>query len=1068
MSLLKTDDIWLALGDFYDLFPSDERVYWDTFWDAYADIVADLWGFAFQVDRAKSLYADTATFERRSVLVLVSNLVKGLEASFRISRLYLSGGSWILRGFVPRDQRTFKAADLPAAGLIRIGVDQIPYLQVNATTVVGGVYDGFVSEAVFTLASEPPHDYVDDPDFNDDFAETSVSLKLRVAHAAGGVIVDAVGQGTVNDSGVIQLGTAGVNAEAVEYQSVIVIGNRYVFQLATGWQSPDTDVEKLLNGHANAEAISVYRHDPDRWTQEREGRGRLACRGQAQLVVDNEPTPVTSRAELRGQYLLGANEDFDVSAAVALTTWSDPVPLAGAKRVHVRLTLGPAAYIVGIETRRTGLGVEHVTVAGLESAPTETVLASLPARVELRFARIGSVLECQLRDTDSQQYQVLAQLAVSGLRGRLDLVLVDGTSQSGSRVTFDEVLRRQGAVVGNRRLEEFFLATATYPYAYDIDQRVTEALELRDRPTVHTESLVTATALTDPLTTVITGRGDGDDFLAQGVPEAGTLTLGGKTVLYDQIVRGTDYIEFHLRHKLDPDLFPIAQDEPFTAATHTMASDVDFQLTGTGGIVLRDLPTRDRFWAPVARVDEQHVQKGFGRLVDLSATVSTPTYLTRVQGTWLALMDGAAFRNVHSGLQLAMGLPVARADGTVRALRDYRDALGRLVRRELILLTATGEMVHELDAGLYPSIDWSVDIGQIVDRFQPLTNGIQVWDVVADPLWHLRFPGVAEIERYNTFGIFVAIEALNAEASISDAVRFALRVKPTFTKMTMRFLLTSGDENLSEDLEDHLTAILVPSVCEDMTLPESEAPEDVLQILHLGEGHKLGQGKKLGGTGQWHSATLGTYTRQGPFVDGHLTAGSEIFEAAGGFSFVDAQRVTGTTVVGDTVFADSGPALFVAGDVGKEIAILDGADAGAHVITEVLSPTSVRVDGVFLATASGLEWQLRSMGFVASDLAKNVHIRGAAEDLDNGDFKIVEVIDRTHVRLLRGATTPPSAPPTGFTNTETVTWELRDYVTLDDGETLGHYLAYRCHVPSANEPSETVDSEQIVTAAVSP
>jgi hypothetical protein len=1060
MSLVKTDDIWLALGDFYDLFPSDERVYWDTFWDAYSDIVADLWGFAFQVDRAKSLFADTPTFERRAVLILISNLTKGLEASFRISRLYLSGGSWVLRGFVPRDQRTFKATDLPAEGLIRIGVDQVPYLRVNATTVVGGVYDGFVSEAVFTLASEPPHDYVDDPDFNDDFAQTPVALKLRVAHAAGGVVVDAVGTGTVNDSGVIQLGTAGVNAETVEYQSVIVTGNRYVFQLATGWQSPDSDVEKLLNDHANAEAISVYRHDPDRWTQTHTGRGRLVCNGQAQLVIDNEPTPVASSAELRCQYLLGANEDFDVSAAVAMTSWSDPVPLSGAKRVYVRLTLGSLAYVVGIETRRAIAGIEHVAIAGLESAPTETVLTSLPARVELRFARTATMLECQFRDTDSQQYQVLSQLAVSGLRGRFDLVLVDNTSQSGSRVTFDEVLRRQGTVVGNTRLEEFFLATATYPYAYDIDQRITEAAELRDRPTVHTESLVTATALTDPLTTVITGRGDGDDFLAQGVPDAGTLTIGGKTVLYDQIVRGTEYIEFHLRRKLDPDLFPIALDEPFTVATHTMASDVDFQLTGAGGIVLKDLPTRDRFWAPVARVDEQHVQKGFGKLVDLSATVSTPTYLTRVQGTWLALMDGAAFRNVHSGLQLAMGLPVAKADGTVKGKRDYRDALGKLVRRELILLTATGEVVHALDAGLYPSIDWSVDIGEIVDRFQPLTNGVQVWDVVADPLWHLRFPGVAEIERYNTFGIFVAIEALNAEASISDAVHFALRIKPTFTKMVMRFLLTSGDENLSEDLEDYLTTILVPHVCEDMTMPEGDPPADVLQILHLGEGHKLGQGKKLGGTGQWHPATLGTYARQGPFAGGQITDGSEIFEAGGGYSFVDAQRTTGTTTVASDVFSDSGAPLFASGDEGKEIAILDGVDAGPRMIVEVLSPTSVRVDAAFTATASGLEWQLRSTGFIASDLAKNIHIHGATADADNGDFKIVEIVDRTHVRLLRGWD--------GFETTETVTWELRDYVTLDDGETLGHYLAYHCHGPSANEPSETVDSEQIVTAAVSP
>ena len=133
MSVLNTDPIWLALGDFYNLFPEEERVYWTTFWETYGDIIADLWGYAFQVDRAKSLYATTPTFERRDVLVRFSNLVQGVNAQFRISSLKReASGLWKLRGFVPKDLRTFRSRDLPAQGLIRIGVDLIPYLSVNA------------------------------------------------------------------------------------------------------------------------------------------------------------------------------------------------------------------------------------------------------------------------------------------------------------------------------------------------------------------------------------------------------------------------------------------------------------------------------------------------------------------------------------------------------------------------------------------------------------------------------------------------------------------------------------------------------------------------------------------------------------------------------------------------------------------------------------------------------------------------------------------------------------------------------------------------------------------------
>jgi len=317
MSLIDTDAIWFALGDFYNLFPEEERDYWTTFWDAYGDIIADLWGYAFQVDRAKSLFSASATFERRGVLIRLSNLSQGVDAAYRISSLRQdAGGRWLLRGFVPRDKRTFKASDLPDKGVVRIGSDVIGYLQVNSTTIVGGVYDGFVRDSTFVLDEEPPHDYGDDPDFNNDFALDPLTLSLRLNHPVSSLVIDATGSGSVNPSGVIDVG-----GESVEYESVTILADRYLFQLA----SPTTQT------HAQDLEIEVQRHDVGRWRQELVGDARIVSRGKVTLVTESSG----SRARLLGQYKIRENSDFDLSVAVRPDEWPDPTIVPSSKRMYL-------------------------------------------------------------------------------------------------------------------------------------------------------------------------------------------------------------------------------------------------------------------------------------------------------------------------------------------------------------------------------------------------------------------------------------------------------------------------------------------------------------------------------------------------------------------------------------------------------------------------------------------------------------------------------------------------------------------------------------------------------------
>jgi hypothetical protein len=416
------------------------------------------------------------------------------------------------------------------------------------------------------------------------------------------------------------------------------------------------------------------------------------------------------------------------------------------------------------------------------------------------------------------------------------------------------------------------------------------------------------------------------------VPASGVLTLGGKKAVYDSVSRDDQVYAFTIRGKLDPDLFPIAAGTTFTASTSRLLPGDDFTLPGDGTINLRQLPTRDRMWAPVAQVDARHVQNTFGALVRLDADISTEAYLRRVQGVWFALMDGPFLRNVYSGLQLTMGLPVARTAGTVTELRDEYDALGKLTRRVAVIGNDRQSIEHDLDPGVGPSIDWSVHVGDTVETFERLTTGVEVADFQSDPLWYKRFPGVSELQRFNSFGVFLDTDVLNADSDINSAIRFALRIKPKHTQLFMRFLLTSGNENLSEEIDDDVFACQVPSLGEDMTFDEGEVPADPNRILHLGQGHKLGQHKHLGVTGNFHTMTIGTYTSIGHFTgDGATTGGSQTFTSAGAHSFTSE-------------------------DIGRLVVV---GDLEARQIQGVTSSTQVIVSAPFPQTATGLAWELR-------------------------------------------------------------------------------------------------------------
>ncbi len=848
MAGIDGDRIWRSLGSFFDLFPAEERVYWRTFWEAFSEITADLWGLAFQVDRSKDLFATTATFERKNVLLKLSDLIQETSFGFQLAGVSRDpNGTTFVRGFVPRDQRTFKSSDIPAQGYVRIGVDVLRYVAVNSVVINGGVFDGFVREATFTLASQTiPHDYADSIDFNEPFYLDPVDVVFRVTQAPGATFIDTTSNGVdlqLNPTGRLSFGEVGINAESFEYQSLSVVGDRYVFSLPSSFRSPASSAPVTQFPHAAGDPVTVQRYSPGRWTQTTIGLARWYADNAAVAVIDNEPFNVPASAVLKSLFELRENTDIDISVSTDIDVWAALAVNSTERVLGASLAIGPLVYFVGFRSRRTGGGVTiHELVSGPESALVAQAVVSVPDKVEWRFARTGATLEISYKEPDDGDFKLLSTVTVTGERAVLSLKLADTGTDGASQVRFDEVFRRLGEIAGSTRLESTFQVTGLFPFTYSGDVPVVSGTSMRDGPRVHEEELFVIENIEDPAMNVIRASGSGEAFVAEGIPESGLMIFGSVTMVYDSFTRSGSVFEFQIRGKIDPNLLPIEAGAVFVVRTREITSD-QYSFDGAGGVSFRDLPTRDRMWIPLAQVDHRHVQRLYGPLVDLTVDVSSESYLRRVQGAWFALFSGPAIENVRIGIHLAMGLPVAKEAGVVQRVYERVDTLGRVIERGMVIVNDRGALTYQIPPTVQ-GITWLHGVGATVARFEPLTEGVEVLDFQTDENWHLRFRDVGDAERFNTFGVFVDTNVLTDDSSLSDAIKFALRIKPTTAKLVMHFLLTAGNEEIL--VEDDGFFSTIASICEDLSFDEGQAPLPPQTPLRMGDGHKMGQGKFMG------------------------------------------------------------------------------------------------------------------------------------------------------------------------------------------------------------------------------
>lgn len=291
---------------------------------------------------------------------------------------------------------------------------------------------------------------------------------------------------------------------------------------------------------------------------------------------------------------------------------------------------------------------------------------------------------------------------------------------------------------------------------------------------------------------------------------------------------------------------------PFLPTT-LWEQNVDFSIqTNTAGelqiIFARDISTSGfavrpdssgknqyAIWFVDANIDEELISKYYGDLIAISPEASTDNFYNLVYGLFYMYTQGPKLSLVQRGLNLVLGIPLARASETVLDIRQY------LQTDQYIVICTTNQYI--IPYGLPPS----VSVGDTLTIGEPLSSWLQVKDYEEDGDWWINLyipPSVipylppGQADRYakegsqfdylmrnylkkHTFLVNIAVDNFKDIQSFSTVFDVIQRVKPTYTKAIYIWSVQGLDEVLTLS-DDGFSIDIYQIRCEHLTQPIHE------------------------------------------------------------------------------------------------------------------------------------------------------------------------------------------------------------------------------------------------------
>jgi hypothetical protein len=152
----------------------------------------------------------------------------------------------------------------------------------------------------------------------------------------------------------------------------------------------------------------------------------------------------------------------------------------------------------------------------------------------------------------------------------------------------------------------------------------------------------------------------------------------------------------------------------------------DISLLGFPVRAVSDGSRQYALWVIDAEVDEQIITKYFADLIQVSPEASTDAFKSFVTGLFYLYTNGPNLALMRKGLNLALGIPLARGHETVLDIRQYLDTHQWLV--------TTDQNSYMVPYGLSPS----VTLGQVLNTSDEIAQWVQVKDYISDGDWWIN------------------------------------------------------------------------------------------------------------------------------------------------------------------------------------------------------------------------------------------------------------------------------------------------------------------------------------------
>lgn len=247
-------------------------------------------------------------------------------------------------------------------------------------------------------------------------------------------------------------------------------------------------------------------------------------------------------------------------------------------------------------------------------------------------------------------------------------------------------------------------------------------------------------------------------------------------------------------------------------------------------------------WVTDAVIDEQLVYKAFGQLIGVAPEKASTSYANYVYGLYYLYTKGPTLQDLRRGLNLILGVPLARSQETILDIRFYADVNQYVV--------VTDQNQYLIPYGLAPT----VAVGDSLYVGEELAQWVEIKDYESDGEWwvNLRIPEhiipsapAGQPNRYafagshfeyvmrtylksHTFLVKVKVDSFKNVQQFTQISDIIFKAKPSYAQPIYVWTLASQEE-LIDIRDDALRTKLSFAGCDhpfpDFSLMKRDNPE---------------------------------------------------------------------------------------------------------------------------------------------------------------------------------------------------------------------------------------------------